>query len=228
MKSSLNVLVATCGVFALVIVIYGLARDNAGDASSGALNVSRESMQSSTETPTHVPTPDWMLVSSRAQISAMQTEAVRTPVPYEEPSLYSSPIYTATEALSRTLALLSPAVTVTQEEVRLISYDTLQQQFHGLSSVEEYISSTPTGPVWLVGILGDGMDRTMLIDSMPDDPLPTPPPQPVDGLYFAWDANLGQKMEQGVLQPGGYKSMAVLIGISNESLTISPATPDAP
>lgn len=132
-------------------------------------------------------------------------------------------IYTAKDALRRSLDNELPnGVVPIETAVRLVSCDT----YFDFAGVWD---SEPCGPVWLVGILTEGLTSHVLnpsyvtfAESLPG--LTPRPSTPLEGVLYGWDANGGYRTYQGTLTTVGEGSMERLKALDNEELSISPAT----
>ena len=80
----------------------------------------------------------------------------------------------------------------------------------------------PSSPIWVVGILGEGLtlgDTLAFPGEMAVDD-----PEPVDGAFFLWDANSGAMVSSGALSTGSRFQYLDLIQLNDEALTILHAT----
>lgn len=131
---------------------------------------------------------------------------------------YSDPIYDSQDAISRTLAILSPQYQIIDQIARLIDYDTATSWSNTSVALSE-----PHAPVWLVSTLATNMIASDIVDEtiqqfQPDqDHWNTP----VDGLFVIWDANSGLIVQRGEVH---VEQHALLAGIPDMALSISAAT----
>lgn len=138
-----------------------------------------------------------------------------------EPTGFVHPIYTATEAVSKTLMELRPSFQPTEWQARLISRMTLDVAWHD----QDVPQDDPATPIWLVGVLGSGasLDDVYSVAGLPGVRPTDTPPDAFPGVYYAWDAGSGDIVAQGLLLDGSKQSYSQLIALENEDLTISPA-----
>ncbi len=175
--------------------------------------------------------------SSSLQVETETPMSTLLPPPTETPE-FPNPILTAQEAISRSLALFPSSANPHGEVARLLTFNDLDQWRRGSSP-----GTAPQSPAWLVGILGDNL--TMFGLTLPrmgyaglsDPQLPpdiaTEAPAsdwPVEGAFYAWDANSGILVGEGVLSDpalvlGSYQSYASLVALPSNPLPISSATP---
>jgi len=133
-------------------------------------------------------------------------------------------IYSAQEAISLTLTQLPSGFIPTQIEARLITETTLNEQFLGLPP-EDY--ETGLGPIWLVGVIGNGLNNADILtppSSVPGYVYTPNAPQSIIGAYFAWDANSSTNVARGFLASSGATSMATILSFVDAPLTIATAT----
>lgn len=135
-----------------------------------------------------------------------------------------SPIYSAQEAIALSLSRFPPGHNPHAAEARLLRTQTMDADWLLVDQSDS--DAGPDSPVWLVGILGDGLavDDTVDLPSLPEDILPRDD-TPVTGVWYAWDTNSGQLFAQGALDDADWRSYAALTALANESLPIQPATP---
>lgn len=223
MKVTVALLLITALTAAALLAV--LQRSDSTPATAGvAVQVS------STATPTLIPiwmmsADSWSLSgncfhhSSPSALEACLASAKDvTPEPTKDPT-----IYTAEDALSRSLYTELPKDVVPIETaVRLVTCD----RYHAFVGGGD---SEPCGPVWLVGILTEGLTSHVLY---PEDiafaellPGLTPnPSRPLKGVLYGWDANGRYLTFQGTLTAVGEDTMERLRALDSEELLITPAT----
>ncbi len=144
------------------------------------------------------------------------------------PGVYPNPIYTAEDAIARSLARFPPGHSPHSEIARLVSNYTLEvwlRRYPGqpTPAKEEgnWGDTNPDGPVWFVGILGEGLTDAEIL-SVPFD---LGPGISAPGAYYGWDATTGDLVVEGAFLDSGSQSYADLAALADEPLPIEPATP---
>jgi len=142
---------------------------------------------------------------------------------YPGASNATGPIWTASEAIGRTLARFPPeldphgetALLVTREELAYWSND-------GASSADiptpDRHAPSSHGPLWVVAVLATNLTPAVLMPGMMTDS------RPADSAYFAWDANSGRLYEEGVPVRGQHQTYATLIALPTTDAPIRAAT----
>jgi hypothetical protein len=126
-----------------------------------------------------------------------------------------NPIFTAQDAISRSLELFPPGHNPHGEITRLISQEVLDQ-WRGVRTNFDL----PQAPAWLVGILGDNLTVGDFAPGGIEDT------RPVEGAYYAGDANSGELMGEAVLGPQWPQNYASLAALVEQPFQIAPATPE--
>lgn len=132
------------------------------------------------------------------------------------------PLYSSTEAISKTLFYALDGHGYHGFQTRLILRNDILTYWYGSTDVE-LVSQFPTSPIWLVGMLGSGLvvSDTLRLPggtSLSDDPTP------VEGLYVMWDANSGDIVMTGPLETGSLYTYDMILAMPNRQLTILHAT----
>ena len=81
--------------------------------------------------------------------------------------------------------------------------------------------SEPQAPVWLVGITGTNLTLGDAIFFTSDKPEGA---QPIEGIFFAWDANSGALIGQGVLDKQWPQNLGSLSALTSVDTPIEVAT----
>ena len=136
---------------------------------------------------------------------------------------WGDPIYTEADAIARTLERFPQRFNPRGEVARLISYDTLEQVWYQghTDSDFEYGATTP---VWLVGILGDGMTRSDAVALPAIGTGVISDTTPVLGMWYSWYANDGWPAGSGGLLEDTGTSYATLAALPTEQIPISRPT----
>lgn len=138
---------------------------------------------------------------------------------------YIQPIFSSADAIARSLARFPIGRNPHGEVARLTTYEVLDAWRDASSP-----GLAPQSPVWLVGVLGDGVTKNEALwpsHLYGDDwgTVGTPPhDRPVDGAFYAWDANGGVLVGEGVLDEQGDLSYSTLTLLPDMPLTVEPAT----
>lgn len=133
--------------------------------------------------------------------------------------LYPYTLWTAEEAIQLSLEEFPEGKNPHSPVARLITMDDLDA-WSGWGSADETGQPILSGaPVWLVGILGDGL----IVDDIA--PSPYGDTTPMEGVYYAWDANAGHMAASGGLMQGTQGTYASIVAMQNRDLIIAPATP---
>lgn len=141
---------------------------------------------------------------------------------------YPRPIFSGTDAISRSLEHFPPGFTPQQTVARNISHRTLKEWRHG----PEYWSENPWVPgeyhpdhaVWIVGILADGLDSNDVMSLGIPEMFLEPTPKPVPGAYYSWDANSGLEAGFGTLTTTTGEDFASIVSMPTEEIPVVPAT----
>lgn len=163
-------------------------------------------------------------------------EATATEPPY--PTYAAAPVFSATDAISRSIASLPPGFAHSAVVTRLISDGTLTSWRRGAAS--PFVPDE--SPVWLVGLavgnmtVGQAMPREYGPGAIPAYPAPDDPlaytaqtltalsVMPVQGMYFAWNANSGDQLGMGVLGPPWPQTLESIAALPEEVIPITAAT----
>jgi hypothetical protein len=154
--------------------------------------------------------------------------ATATITPTLDPMEVYNPIFTETDAISRTMREISIThyFTPTQTIARLMRHDDFriwsdQSGGSGSSAYSSFfIEIPPEDPIWLVGIAGDSLvasDVMVFVDDVYGDDM-------VSGVYYAWDARSGFQLESAPLwnsSTAAKKSLAMIVSIPNSSIPIA-------
>jgi hypothetical protein len=135
------------------------------------------------------------------------------------------PIYSASDAISRSLGLFPTAQAPISPTARLISHGTFEEVwFEWDPATLGDAGWDPTHPLWLVGVMAEGL-TTGAIDRwmwMPGDGTAV-----AEGIFFAWDANSGLLRSRGALaQSQAPRTYGDLVALTDETITIQTATPE--
>jgi hypothetical protein len=89
------------------------------------------------------------------------------------------------------------------------------------------VGSSGDAPMWLVAILGDNLTEGdyVISEGMTDGADPMPDPTPIEGIFYAWDANAGHQVASGALMANSLMSYASVVSMPQDPLEIQPATP---
>ena len=135
-----------------------------------------------------------------------------SPVRADSGWTYPDPLYTPSDAIARSLQDFPPGHEPHSEVARLVSVATLEDWSGGGRS-----GWPPTTAAWLVAVLGESLTAQDV------EPL-FGRADPVEGAYYAWDANSGVQVAGGLLG-GRYPATYVsIVALRSESLAIHPAT----
>lgn len=160
----------------------------------------------------------WLSASSEQPLTptrVFQQTLNPTPSPPANVDVDAHPLFTAAEAISRSLQQFPEGITPTMTVARLVSIGTLNN-WRG-------IDTTPNqndAPAWLVGITGDSLrvgDVLLLANDIDGATL-------VDGSYYAWNANGGWPLGVGALGDAWPQNITSLSELSNEQIPIAWAT----
>ncbi len=160
---------------------------------------------------------------SRFEITGLSNSvAIQAQTGVTDPLL--SPIYTPTEAISRSKAILPLYAAVSDSEARLASRSTLITGPWFSVSDSPWITDTAH---WIVGIESTGMslgDAIILPNGsrMINDPDPHLD-QPATGSYYVWEAGSGLMISSGGLTPDGYL-LSEITALEDEQIPIVHAT----
>ena len=149
----------------------------------------------------------------------LETGQVATATYTPDPAAYSRAIFDAQDAISRTLDESPEGHDPVQVVARLVSVATLDDWRMESSPLME-----PQAPAWLVGVIVPGLH---VADAMPYFYDPTPDAEgltPIDGIFYAWDANGGYLIGLGVLGDQWSQNADSLITLVDEEIPIVPAT----
>jgi len=142
---------------------------------------------------------------------------------------YPRPIFTAAEAISRSLELFPPGGAPQNTVARNISHRTFGEWLDGPAYWEDRDpwqpgEFHPDHPVWLVGILGNNLtDNDIIAIAVPGEFL-SPPAVPVPGAFYAFDANSGLEAGFGALTTAPSEDFASIAALPTEAATVVPAT----
>lgn len=154
-----------------------------------------------------------------ARMSQQETETP-TIEPTLDPAEVYNPIYTSEDAVSRTLAELpqhfaSNAITIT----RLVTEEHFWT-WNGTFLPSPTAQSGLNDPIWVVGAISDGLKVSDVLfifnESQRNDP--------IEGVYFAWQANTGFLLAQGVLVSHTSINLSTLDLLLDEQLAIQMPT----
>ena len=162
------------------------------------------------------PTRDPAEATAAAQVVPEDTW---TPEPTET---YVDPIFTAEEAIERSLAEFPPGITPEAPIARLVSHATI---FRWTDSGPDGWWN-PAHPVWLVGVRGEGLTVQAMNTGAPGSIPAISDPRLIEGIFWAWDANSGLPTAHGALNDvaGSTRTYERLRQIPNEDIAIVPAT----
>ena len=118
-------------------------------------------------------------------------------------------------AIQKSLSQISGSKTAALAEARLVSYSNYLRLFSRSDSESQ-------GPVWIVGILSDGLTVGDITGDPKGHPHYSQSKDPVSGSYLLWDANSGELIGSGVLDQDLFERIRE---IDSEDLPIVPATP---
>lgn len=146
----------------------------------------------------------------------------------------ADPIYTEATAIARSLNHFPADHTHTAVVARRLSRLSAMQWLNGpyaaswsteLSEGRAVATSDPpedlTVPCWLVGIQGSGL----VVNDVIDIPGGVQDSSPVEGKFFLWNANSGEMLVAGALDPSTWTTFAAISEITNAPIPISPMTP---
>lgn len=122
-----------------------------------------------------------------------------TPPPTGAPDPYARPIFTADDAITRTLATLPEGALVQSVEARLVTSGTLNV----LWFQEDNPAWMGSSPLWIVVVSSETLALGDTIQALPGAPLVSDP-TPVDGAFVIWDASSGEMVSSGSLEPYKY------------------------
>lgn len=141
---------------------------------------------------------------------------------------YPRPIFSATDAISRSLELFPAGFTPQQAVARNISHRTLNEWRDGPDYWQEnpWVPGEyhPDHPVWIVGILADGLDSRDVMSLGIPEMFMSPTPKAVPGAYYSWDANSGFEAGFGTLITATGEDFASIVNLPTEEITVVPAT----
>ena len=152
------------------------------------------------------------------QLAYPRSSGIETAQDPTETPPYPNPIYTAQDAISRTLSYLPDDLVVTQQATRLVTYTTVDEwrDVVGPNSAQH-----PQSPVWLVGVTANALSVADVLGDLEgfvDDF------SAVEGAFYIWDANGGFVAGWGVLDPTTPQNFSTLLALPETSATIVPAT----
>lgn len=140
---------------------------------------------------------------------------------------WGDPIYTEADAIALTLERFPQGHNPHGEVARLISYNTLEQVWYQGRTESDFAFGATT-PVWLVGILGDGMTRSDTVDLPAIGTGVISDTTPVLGMWYVWYANNGLPGGSGGLLEDPGRSHTTLAALPTEDLPISQPTQVVP
>jgi len=141
------------------------------------------------------------------------------------------PIYDAQDAINRSLARFPSGHSPHAEEARLISLYDMEVWLAGVEPPQatpamgdfEWDGTDPDDPVWLVGILGDGLTDGDIV--RPPLGLEVEGARPAPGGFYVWDANSGSLLVEGAFLEAGMQTYDTFVALASQPLQIVPATP---
>jgi hypothetical protein len=136
---------------------------------------------------------------------------------------WGDPIFTAADAIALTLERFPQGFNPHGPVARLISVDTLWQVWYQGTAGGDFEYGATT-PVWIVGILGDGMTQSDAVDLPGIGTGVISDTTPVHGMWYAWYANDGLPAGSGGLLEDPGRSYADLAALPTEDLPISQPT----
>lgn len=143
-----------------------------------------------------------------------QPETPTPPQPTQDPAEVYAPIFTDQDALARTLAELPQGIVAHTTLTRLVTEDRFWEWNGGLPASSA--GSLLSDPVWIVGVISDGLkvSDVMFVFNGPQAS------DPVEGAFYAWQANTGFLLAQGALAAQVPHSRAALAALPNQNLVI--------
>ena len=146
-------------------------------------------------------------------------QATEEPTATLDPTRFSNPILDAQDAISRSLELFPEGHQPHSPIARLVSIGVMDAWRERQSML-----SPPDSPGWVVGILGVDLTVADVLPAMYEGASDDVGQLPVDGAWFAWNANSGTLLGLGVLEDGWPQNYSSLSAMQDEQIPITAAT----
>lgn len=145
----------------------------------------------------------------------------------------ADPIYSAPDAIARAIELLPQGVVVTESVARLMTRLNAHYWLYGPNASQWVADRAEIGavltpsvtegdemPYWVVGLRGDSITAGQALNTIgvEDNEI-------VEGVFFISEAGSGDKKVHGALDTQTWTTYSSIVGLSNETLSVTPATP---